>query len=162
MSYIIILPKLKFTIYRKPYIAAHYKVNTNQNSCVDSRLSENQDVWALFVVPPPFMRTHIAFALFFFYLVSFYDFHLRTNTLKLCCVDLNTDHFMAPDTLMGRIYRPICLFGAFPLPLLALSWTSGFNHHQCNCHFVLQHVCRTLTHYGLIRKFCPIKPDCGF
>lgn len=41
---------------------------------------------------------------------------------------------MAPDTLMGWIYSPLCLFGAFPLPLLTLSWASGFNHHQCTCH----------------------------
>lgn len=161
MSYIIILPKLKFTIYRKPYIAAHYKVSTNQNSCVDSRLRVKIKSSGQFLWYTSFYQVSHSFCFILLYLVSFYDFHLPTNTLKLCCVDLNTDHFMAPDTLMGWIYSPICLFGAFPLPLLALSWACGFNHHQCNCHFVLQHVCRTLTHYGLIRKFCPIKPDCG-
>lgn len=148
------------------YIAAHYKVRAkpafilSSPDCDWERRSSRplttfrrrrrcctsfRRVFLVFFISSPFFITSTSSSL--------------THS-KPCCVDLNADRFTAADTLMGWIYGPICLLGTFPLALLAMSWTRVLNHHRCNCHFVLYHVCGTLTHCWLKGEFCPIKPDC--
>lgn len=81
------------------------------------------------------------------YLVSFYDFHI---------LDLKAEHFTELDTSWAECIVPFTSWGRFHYQ----SSARGFHHHHCNCHFILYHVCRTLTRCGPGGKYCPIKPDC--